>query len=81
MNMGHTHEDYPIHPAGHHTPGRRQARLRHLLGIVLIVVGSIWLCLRLTGVVGDLPLPIRLALSVPLAACGMLALYGNRRDR
>ena len=81
MNIGHTHQDYPIRPAGRHAPSWRQARVRQLLGIVLIVVGSIWLCLRLTGVVGDLPLPIRLALSVPLAACGMLAPYANRRDR
>ena len=89
MNMGHTHQDYLVNPAGHYALGRRQARRRQLLGIVLIIVGSVWLCLRLTGRVGELPLPIcwvaetvatlerfsigELALSVPQAACGMLA--------
>ena len=95
MNTRHTHQDYSVHPAGHHTPGRRQARRRQVLGILLIVVGSVWLGLRLTGLVGDLPLPIRWvegivgmlelfntgdpALSVPQAACGMLAPYTIHR--
>ncbi len=90
MNTPYTHQDYPVHPASDHALVRRQARRRRLLGLVLIVVGSAWLWLRLTGQVGDLPLPIRwmeeplglferfdtvnLALSLPQAACGMLAI-------
>ena len=89
MNTRHTHQDYPVHPAGHRTLGRRQARRRQLLGILLIVVGSVWLCLRLSGRAGAVPLPIGrvegtvamverfntgdLALSVPHAVYGMPA--------
>ena len=91
MNTRYTHQDYLVHPAGQNALDRLQARRRQLLGILLIVVGTAWFCLRLTGVVGDWPWPIRLvegtiamierlsagafALSVPQAACGMLAAY------
>ena len=86
MNTPHIHKDYPVHPAGHHTLRQRQARRRQLLGILLIVVGNVWLFLRLTG---QVPSPIwwmegiiamlegfrtgDLALSGLQAACGMLA--------
>ena len=89
MHTRHTYQDHPVHPAGHHTLGQRQARRRQVLGILLIIVGSVWLYLRLTGRVGHLPSPIwwvegivamlerfssgDLALSVPQAACSMLA--------
>ena len=89
MSTRHTHHGYSIHPARHHTHGRRHALQRQLLGIVLIVVGSVWLYLRLTGRIGHLPSPIwwvegilallegfsdgGLALAVPQAGCGMLA--------
>ncbi len=86
MNTPHIHKDYPVHPACYNTLGQRQARRRQLLGILLIVVGSLWLFLRLTG---QVPSPIwwmegiiamlerfsagDLALSGLQAACGMLA--------
>ncbi len=86
MSTRHIHQDYPVHPTGHHTLRQRQARRRQLLGILLIVVGSLWLLLRLTG---QVPSPIwwmegivamlegfsagDLALSGLQAACGMLA--------
>ncbi len=85
MSTRHIHQDYSVHPAGHQTLHQRQARRRHLLGILLIVVGSLWLLLRLTG---QVPSPIwwmegivamlerfstgDLALSGLQAACGML---------
>ena len=86
MSTRHIHQDYPVHLAGHHTLHQRQARRRQLLGILLIVVGGLWLFLRLTG---QVPSPIwwvegivtmlehfsagDLALSRLQAACGMLA--------
>ena len=86
MSTRHIHQDYPVHPAGHHTLCQRQARRRQLLGILLIVVGSLWLFLRLTG---QVPSPSwwmegmvamlegfstgDLVLSWLQAACGMLA--------
>ncbi len=86
MSTRHMHQDYPVHPKGHHTLRQRQARRRPQLGNLLIVVGSLWLFLRLTG---QVPSPIwwmegivamlegfsagDLALSGLQAACGMLA--------
>src|SRR4028118_1495559 len=92
MNIQRTDQDYPLYATVEYTLAQRQARRRQRLGIMLIVVGSLWLCLRLTGWVGDLPLPIyywmeeamsmlkrfsvnSLALSVPEAAYGMLAIH------
>ncbi len=84
MNTRHTHQAYPVYPTGRRPLGRRQARLRRLLGILLIVVGSVWFCLRLTGLVGDLSSPFDTAgfvLSVPQAVCGMLIAYSIGRAR
>ena len=37
---------------------RCYARRRRILGILLIVIGSVWLGLRVTGSIGDLPSPV-----------------------
>ena len=92
MNTRYTHYDYSIPPGDYATLGRRQAHRRHVLGLLLIGVGMVLLGLRLSGQFGTVPLPISwaaevlgipdahdLAVSVPLAACGMLAAYSIRR--
>ncbi len=93
MNTLHPHQDYPMLPAGHHALGRQQAHRRRWLGIVLIITGSVWLCLRLTGQVGDMPLLIgwtegTIAMverftsgALAQAACGMLPVYAIRHAR
>lgn len=97
MKTRHVHSHYPVPAADWQPLGRRQAHRRRLLGLLLIVVGSVWLWLRLIGWVGDLRLPIdwvegtfgmldrlntgELALFVPQAACGMLVLYTIRAVR
>lgn len=86
MNTQHTHQNYSIQPAARHTLSQRQARRRQRLGIVLIVVGSLWLGLRMLGWISDVPSPIGwLADSVGLLerftsgnlalACGILTIF------
>ncbi len=58
MNTRYTHQDDPVHSVGHRALGRRQARWRQLLGILLIVAGTVWLYLRVTGQIGNVPMPI-----------------------
>ncbi len=97
MNTWHTHHDHLVHPAQQPTLAMQQARRRRLLGLVLIVVGSIWFGLRLTGWAGDMYLPTvwmegtglivqhlnhgEQAQFVVLAAYGMLTTNTIRRVR
>lgn len=46
---------------------RRYTGRRRTLAVVLIVVGSVWLCLRIMGVIGDLPTPIDLIMGAVFA--------------
>jgi|GEM_PF-4204891 len=91
MNTQYTSQDYPIQPVGRHVLWQRQARRRQLLGVLLIIVGGVWLGLLLTGSVGDGTSPIDwvrgsvallenfnnpvLVLAAALGGCGMLTAY------
>lgn len=97
MNTGQTHTEYILYPARLHTLRQRQAQRRKVLGLVLITVGSLLLILRVSGQVGDVPWPLtwvaeaiglsefvnlnHLVMSVPLAACGMLAADSVQRTQ
>ena len=97
MNLRHMYQDYPIHLPNQHSLSERQAYRRRVLGLLLIAVGGLLLYLRLNGWVGSIPLPISwgvgmlglvvdltsadLLVSIPLAACGMLAAYSTCRTR
>lgn len=79
-------------PAGS-TALARRVRHKHQLGLLLIVVGSVWLGLHLSGLAADGVLPTGIgvllgwldrsspglrAVGVALAACGMLAANATR---
>lgn len=74
-----------------------RTRRRKLLGVVLIIIGSVWLGLSLSGAWDESAMPIDwivamtptvaripaelLLLSIALVACGMLATSSIRRTR
>ncbi len=88
MDEWYTHQDFPAQLAEHDVTSWQQARRRQYIGMLLIVVGSVLLCLHVSGQVGALPSPgawavgvaaelkhfneDHLALSVSVTACGML---------